>query len=319
MRLRAVMVFLLCAAPAWAADQPSAAAHWWLAGNRRVVTYEFLERNHRQTDLSAAELLAFLDRFGACDLVLLKGFHYWKGEFDDSSWGYPRFRGLAETLIPQLHARGLKTGIFGFTDRRRSYDAGPDHGRIMDVWKEYVRLGADILFVDEESGGGGLDVPASCLRHCRELRTAFGRPVGLFLYGPASQADQVRALAQEVDVIGEMGYNLFLDARGDYGLEEVTRKWTAALKGLPGRPVAYWTGALVVTEQTQAPGSAFWRERFGERTLAGYFETYPRKALAAGAGGVFFHSLCRLDGLPPKTRDDVAAAMKQLFTEMGGR
>lgn len=319
MRLRATVAMLLWASLAWAGEQPSAPPSWWLARNLQVVTYEFLERGHRTNDLSADETLAYLERFGGCDLLLIKGFHYWQGQFDDSSWGYPRFRRSAEVLIPKLHARSIKAGIFGFTHRRRSYPDGPDHRRIMDVWKEYVRLGADILFVDEESGSSGLDVPASCLSHCDELRTTFALPVGLFLYGAASQAGQVRELARHVDVVGEMGYNLFLEARGDFGLEEVTRQWTGALKGLTNHPVAYWTGAMVVTEQSQSPGTSFWRERFGERTLAGYFESYPRKALASGASGVFFHSLCRLDGLPPKTRDEVTAAIKQLFKEMRSR
>jgi len=102
--------------------------------------------------------------------------------------------------------RGMMTGCIWC--RHRAYGDGPDHRRIMEVWQEYVRLGADILFVDEESGRGGLDVPASCLGYCDELRTTFKLPVGLFLYGPASQAGQVRAIAPHVDVIGEMGYNL---------------------------------------------------------------------------------------------------------------
>lgn len=319
MRLRATLAMLLWTSLVWAGEQPTAPRSWWLARNLRVVTYEFLERGHRESDLSADEILASLDRFGDYDLVLIKGFHYWKGQLDDSSWGYPRFRHLAETLIPKLHARGIKAGIFGFTDRRRSYEDGPDHRRIMEIWKEYVRSGADILFVDEESGSGGLDVPASCLGHCDELRTAFALPVSLFLYGSASQASQVRGIARHVDVVGEMGYNLFLEARGDFGLEDVTREWTHALKSLPNHPVAYWTGTIVVTGQSQGPGTPFWRNRFGERTLAGYFESYPRKALASGANGVFFHSLCRLDGLHPKTRDEVTVVMKQLFKEMGGR
>jgi hypothetical protein len=50
----------------------------------------------------------------------------------------------------------------------------------------------------------GLELPASCLAHCDELRATFKLPVGLFLYGPASKAGQVRAIAQHVDVIGEM-------------------------------------------------------------------------------------------------------------------
>jgi hypothetical protein len=187
-----------------------------------------------------------------------------------------RFRGLAERLIPKLYARGIKTGIFGFTDPRctSGYGDGPDHRRIMEVWQEYVRLGADILFVDEESGCGGLDVPASCLAHCDELRATFKLPVGLFLYGPASQAGQVRAIAPHVDVIGEMGYNLFLEARGHYGLKEVTRQWSNVPKGATDQPVAYWTGAMVMLEPNQQPGSPFWRERFGERTLAQYFKDY---------------------------------------------
>jgi hypothetical protein len=209
------LALLLWGAWTWAADPPSSKPSWWLAKDLRVVTYEFLERGYRRNDLSADEILACLDRFGGCDVLLVKGFHYWQGRFDDSSWGYPRFRSLAEILIPKLHARGMKVGIFGFTDRRRSYRDEPDHRQIMDVWKEYVRLGADLLFVDEETGRDGLDIPASCLDHCDELRTTFRVPVGLFLYGPASQAGQVRAIAGHVDVIGEMGYNLFLEARGD--------------------------------------------------------------------------------------------------------
>ena len=301
------------------ANEQSTNQSWWLAKDLRVVTYEFLERSHRTNDLTADEILESLDRFGGCDLVLLKGFHYWQGRFDDSPWGYPRFRGLAERLVPKLHARGIKTGFFGFTDRRRSYGDGPDHRRIMEVWREYVRLGADIFFVDEESGHGGLDVPASCLAHCDELRTTFKLPVGLFLYGPASQAEEVRAIAPHVDVIGAMGYNLFLEARGDYGLEEVTRQWSHALKGATNHPVAYWTGAMVMLEPSQQPGSVFWRERFGERTLARYFEDYLREAQNSGADGVFFHSLCRLSSLAPETQAEVTIAMKRVFGQMGKR
>ncbi len=309
----------LWAGECWAGDPPSAQQNWWLARNLRVVTYEFLERGHRQSDLSVDEILAYLDRFGGCDLVLLKGFHYWQGKFDDSSWGYPRFRGLAETLIPKLHERGIRAGVFGFTDRRRSYRGGVDQTLILDVWKEYVRLGADILFVDEESGSGGLDVPASCLSHCDELRTAFKLPVGLFLYGSASQAGQVRECASHVDVIGEMGYTLFLEAHGDYGLEDVTRKWSAAVATLTNPPVAYWTGAMVVEKGSQAPGTLFWRERFGQRTLAGYFERYLGQALASGADGVFFHSICRLSGLPPNAQEEIMALVRRRFQEMNVR
>lgn len=172
-----------------------------------------------------------------------------------SSWGYPRFRGLAETLIPKLHKRGIRAGAFGFTDRRRSYRGGADQTLIMSVWKEYVRLGADILFVDEESGSGGLDVPASCLSHCDELRTAFKLPVGLFLYGPASQAGQVREYASHVDVIGEMGYTLFLEAHGDYGLEDVTCKWSAAAPSSGGNASVSgrWPATLRATSARRWP------------------------------------------------------------------
>ena len=295
------------------ANAPKTNQSWWLAKGIRVVTYEFLERSRRTNDLSADEILATLDRFGGCDLVLLKGFHYWQGRFDESSWGYPRFHRPAERLMPKLHARGIKTGVFGFTDRQRSYRNGPDHGRVMEAWQEYVRLGADILFVDEESGSGGLDIPASCLAHCDELRETFKLPVGLFLYGPASKAGQVRGIAQHVDVIGEMGYTLFLQANGDYGLEEVTRQWSQAVKANKASRVAFWTGAMVMVEPDRQPGSVFWRERFGERTLAGYFEDYFRRARTSGADGIFFHSLCRFTGLPEAGQAEIVAAMKRVF------
>jgi hypothetical protein len=297
-------------------DAENTNRNWWLAQGLRIVTYEFLERSHRASDLTPDEILESLDRFGGCDLVLLKGFHYWQGQFDDSSWGHPRFRSLADRLVPRLHARGIKAGIFGFTDRQRSYGGGPDHGRIMEVWQEYVRLGADILFVDEESGSSGLDIPVSCLSHCDELRTTFKLPVGLFLYGPASQAGRVRAIAPHVDVVGEMGYSLFLEAQGDYALQEVTRQWSQALQGTTSRPVAYWTGAMVMLELGQQPGSPSWRERFGERTLARYFEDYLKRARDFGADGVFFHSLCRFSGLAADTQAEVAAAMKRVFGQM---
>jgi hypothetical protein len=189
----------------------------------------------------------------------------------------------------------------------------------MEIWQEYVRLGADILFVDEESGSSGLDIPASCLSHCDELRTTFRLPVGLFLYGPASQAEPLRMIARHADVIGEMGYNLFLEAHGDYGLEEVTRQWSQALKGRTDRPVAYWTGAMVMREPDRQPGTLFWRERFGTRTLGRYFEDYLGRARDCGADGVFFHSLCRLSGLPPETQTEVTAAVKRVFEQIDRR
>jgi hypothetical protein len=77
------------------ADGQNTNQSWWLAKGIRVVTYEFLERSDRTNDLTADELLESLDRLGGCDVVLLKGLHYWQGQFDDSSWGYPRFRSPA--------------------------------------------------------------------------------------------------------------------------------------------------------------------------------------------------------------------------------
>ena len=305
---------LLAPASAARIDAPLASAqdtnqNWWLTKGLRVVTYEFLERSHRSNDPSADEILATLERLGGCDLTLLKGFHYWQGRLDESSWGYPRFRAAAERLFPKLHARGIKTGVFGFTDRQRSYDGGPDHDRIMEVWKGYAGLGADILFVDEETGQGGVDIPGSCLAHCDELRTTFKLPVGLFLYGPASQAGQVRAIARHVDVVGEMGYSLFLQARGDYSLEEVTRSWLPAAKGTKNHAVAYWTGAMVMLEPGRQPGSAYWR----------YFQNYFQRARDSGADGLFFHSICRFASLPEDAQAEVAAAVRRSFGRLDNR
>jgi hypothetical protein len=145
------------------------------------------------------------------------------------------------------------------------------------------------------------------------LRKNFKLPVGLFLYGPASKAGQVRAIPQHVDVIGEMGYSLFLQASGDYGLKEVTGQWSGAIKGDKILRVAFWTGAMVPLEPGRQPGSVFWRERFGERTLAGYFEDYFHRARASGADGIFFHSLCRFTSLPEKSQAEITAAMKRVF------
>jgi hypothetical protein len=88
--------------------------------------------------------------------------------------------------------------------------------------------------------------------------------------------------------------------------------------------VAYWTGALVVGGQAadrpgKGPGTNYWRERYGERTLAGYFESYFKEALAAGADGVFFHSICRLCGLPSETQAETITAVKRLYKEMVAR
>lgn len=46
---------------------------------------------------------------------------------------------------------------------------------------------------------------------------------------------------------------------------------------------------------------------------------YLRRARAAGAEGVFFHSLCRLSGLPEKTQLEITTAIKQRFKEIDNR
>jgi hypothetical protein len=116
-----------------------------------------------------------------------------------------------------------------------------------------------------------------------------------------------------------MGYSLSLEASGDYGLAEVTRQWSQMLKDVADRPVAYWTGAMVPTDPDQRPGTPFWRERFGTRALGGYFEDYLARAWDCGADGVFFHSLCRLSGLPAETQTEVTAAVRHVFGSMGRR
>jgi hypothetical protein len=286
---------------------------WWLKPNLRVVTYEFLERGRLGRDLTVDEIMAWIERIGGCDLVLMKGFHYWRGKFDDSGWGYPRFRDKIAALTPRLHRAGMKAGVFGFTDRERSYAGQPDHERIMGVWKGYVDMGIDILFVDEESGEGGLSIPPACLAHCDELRARFALPVGIFLYGRASEAGKVREIATHVNVVGEMGYNLFLEARGDYGLAEVTKAWSSAVTSAKKGGAAYWTGAMV--PERRGPGTPFWRERFGDRGLGAYFSDYFRVALQNGATGVYFHSICRLAKLPPREQAEVIAGIKK--TDIG--
>jgi hypothetical protein len=278
---------------------------WWLRTNLRVATYEFLERGQLGRDLSVDEIMSWIERMGGCDLLLMKGFHYWQGKFDDSSWGYPRFRDKIAALTPRLHRAGMKAGVFGFTDRKKSYSGQPDHERIMAVWKGYADMGIDILFVDEESGEGGLSIPAACLEHCDQLRAKYELPVGIFLYGRASEAGRVREIAAHADVVGEMGYNLFLEARGDYGLAEVTRAWSSAVKSARKQGAAYWTGAMVPEEREKGPGTPFWRERFGGRGLGGYFSDYAKAAIQNGATGVYFHSICRLAKLPPREQDEV--------------
>jgi len=295
------------------ADRP-----WWLRENLRVVTYEFLERDSKRTvDLTADEILDAVRKLGGCDVFLVKGFHYFRERFDDSSWGYPRFKTKVRELVPRLREQRIKAGIFGFTDRKRSYRGQPDADLILATWKGYVDDGVDLLFVDEESGAGGLDIPEACLEHCDELKKRFKLPVGIFLYGSAAEADRVGAIARRVDVIGEMSYNLYLEAPGNYSLKEVTRKWSeAARTGSEGR-CAYWTGAMIPEKPTEGPGTPFWRERYGDRGLADYFRDYFSAARGGGARGVYFHSLCRLARRVPGKEQD--GFLKSLGASFSGR
>ena len=95
-----------------------------------------------------------------------------------------------------------------------------------------------------------------------------------------------------------MAYTLFLEAPGDYALANVTQSWSRAANSDPTHPVAYWTGAMVPEQKQQAPGSPFWRDRFGSRTLAAYFRDYGDAALRNGATGTYLHSICRMAKLP---------------------
>jgi hypothetical protein len=294
------------AAPA--AKSPESSEKWWLKPNLRIATYEFLERGHLGRDLSLDEIMAWIQRLGGCDLLLIKGFHYWQGKFDDSSWGYPRFRDKIAALTPRLHRASIRAGVFGFTHRERSYRGGQDHERILGIWKEYVDMGVDILFVDEEGGRSGLDIPAACLDHCDQLRAKFKLPVGIFLYGRASEAGEVGRIAAHADVVGEMGYNLFLEAHGDFGLAEVTRAWSAAVKSAQKKGAAYWTGTML-SQEKQGPGTPFWRERFGRRGLGEYFRDYTQVALHNGATGVYFHSICRMAKLPLREQTDAISGI----------
>ena len=166
--------------------------------------------------------------------------------------------------------------------------------------------GVNILFVDEESGRSGLDIPAACLDHCDQLRATFKLPVGIFLYGRASEAGQVGKIAAHADVVGEMGYNLFLEARGDYGLAEVTRAWSAAVKTAQKQGAAYWTGTMLPAEK-QGPGTPFWHKRFGARGSC--FSDYTQAAFPNGATGVYYHSICRLAKLPPREQTDAISGI----------
>jgi hypothetical protein len=294
----AVLLILSCLAFPASAEE----AQWWLKPGLKVATYEFLERTENRPDLTSRQIVAHLDRLGRCDLLLVKGFQYWEGRFDDGEWGYPRFRKAFGELAGLLHRKKMKIGVFGFTDHARSYKGGPDEELILNVWKGYAETGADILMVDEETGKNGLDIRDLGLEHLDVTRSATGLPVGVFVYGPASEAYKLREIARHADVVAEMGYELFLDRKGDYSLSAVTRAFSAAVrKGAEGR-CAYWTGAMVPEREEKGPGGKHWIERYGKRDLRAYFRDYLRAARKAGASGTWVHSICRLSRIPAGAR-----------------
>ena len=69
-------------------------------------------------------------------------------------------------------------------------------------------------------------------------------------------------------------------------------------------------------ESSQQPGSPFWRERYGQRTMAQYFEDYFQRTRNCGADGVFFHSLCRLEALPVEMQAEIATALRRVFGQL---
>jgi hypothetical protein len=288
--------------------------HWWEKPNLRVVTYEFLERRTRDTDLAVDEIMSAIQQLGGADVLLGKAFQYYGGAFDDSSWGLPRFQGKIAEIVPVAHGADIKVGVFGFVDRTKTYAGQEDYDRVVGVWGDYAAMGVDALFIDEESGTSGTDIPAECLTYCDDLKTRFGLPVGIFIYGGASESGRVREIAAHVDILGEMGYNLYLDQMGDYNLAYLTETWVSAAR--EARPeIAYWTGAGIFDE-SRFPGTPFWQERYGTRTISQYFYDYMNTGIQSGATGVFFHSICRLEWWTPDVRQQVVDGVHQIFTEL---
>jgi hypothetical protein len=108
----------------------------------------------------ADEILTCLDLFGDYDLVLIKGFHYWKGQLDDSSGSYPRFRHLAETLIPKLHARGIKAATSRFTERRH-LKRQADREKPVGEWNQFEGI-ADGGTVIQKVNGAVVNPATGC-------------------------------------------------------------------------------------------------------------------------------------------------------------
>lgn len=297
-----------------AADDGPVGEKWWERPNQRVVTYEFLERRTRDTDLSVDEIMSTIQQLGGADVLLIKAFHYYEGVFDESSWGLPRFQAKIAEIVPAAHGRTIKVGLFGFVDRTKTYAGQEDYDRVMGVWSDYAAMGVDALFIDEESGTSGTDIPAECLAYCDDLKSRFGLPVGIFLYGGASEADRVRDIAAHVDIVGEMGYNLYLDQAGDYNLATLTDAWVAAAREAQPE-MAYWTGTGIFDE-SQFPGTPFWEDRYGSRTISQYFFDYSNTGIQSGATGVFFHSICRLEWWTPDVRQQVIDGVHRIFTQL---
>ena len=315
-------VAMLCSAGAGGQSRPAGQAlAKWVRRPLRVVTYEFLERAKGGTEQTPAEIVGFLDRVGGADVLLCKGFQYYRGVFDDSSGGYPRYRAKIAKILPLAHRRGVKVGVFGFTHREKTYRGQQDHAKVLGVWGRYVREGIDLLFVDEESGQGGLDIPDKCLAYCGELRRRFRRPVGLFVYGGASRGvGLVRKAAGHVDVLAEMSYSAYLDKPGDYNLARITKLWSRTARGV--RPeIAYWTGAGIFGAKhlPGLPGSATWRDRYGDRDESQYLHDYLKTAIDHGATGVFFHSICRTTWWSQARRKKVIDGVKRAFAEVTSR
>lgn len=320
MRARAGRTLAIGVLAVWAAaaEGRSGDKGWWSTEGLRIVTYEFLEGMRGGSELSAEKILEEIRRIGGADVLLIKGFQYYGGRFDESSGGLPRFKAKVGQLIPLARKEDIKVGIFGFTDRKRCYKGQPDYEKVLGAWKDYSDMGADLFLVDEESGKDGLDIPEACMEYCDELRARFKRPVGIFIYGEASRgAPLVKRLAGHVDVIGEMSYSLFLDRPGDYGLAKVTADFSTAAKSInPG--IAYWTGAGIFGEKEYPglPGTALWRDRYGDRDEAAYFRDYMKAALENGATGVYHHSLCRTTWWAEDRRKRIAHGIGEVFREL---
>jgi hypothetical protein len=279
---------------------------WWLKENLRVVCYEFLEGARGGKVLSAEQIMAQIEGLGGADVILCKGYE---------GGDYSRFSSKIRQIFPAARAKNMKLGVFCFTNHRTTYRGGSEYEKSLNMWKEYVDMGAEVLFVDEESGTG--DIPGACLEYCDELKARFKVAIGIFPVTKApgaSGAPEVAKIAQHVDVIGEMGYSEFLDAPGIYNLAETTRKWLAAARGAKPE-IAYWTGAGMFGPGgwPDEPGTPKWKERYGDRDVDKFFCDYMKTALDSGATGVYYHSICRTTWWKPERQEKIAAGVGGVF------